>query len=485
MFFLLLLPVAAQACLDCTLFDGTCTPGIFGMACAECSWTGWRNNLGLCITNVEPVVSPCPMVNQTAFCSSSSDAQCIPSEHGTLCQDCYYRGYLRLDDFQLVCHCYDSSASSANRCFPMIVPYSETKVLISTESRITCSPFQDKTLGCFNNSRECCSPILGPPPGQLVESGLLEWQECNTFGSHDPNEPVQVSTFRTCSGHGDWNTDSYACTCHEAWNALDIGSSPFEPSVRVYSCRTCFGFWGPPPPLTQTSEEVPVLFCSVPWTPNEEGVSVECSGHGEYLDGKCVCHQNPTQGFWEPRAMTSTFTRVSGEGVEEAEPVTVLTCTACSSGASGPRCLKQGMKVQVANSLPPAPAACKGCYTFKKALMTDVVLIEPLTVPPSPTCCSALQVTVEPSFHTITVGAGTCLESDDSKHHLGSVWCASLNCSIYMWSNEDRNVLFSFSKNRIFTQIVSAKHGLGRACPKTASPQVPPTLFPTQYPTIQ
>jgi hypothetical protein len=123
------------------------------------------------------------------------------------------------------------------------------------------------------------------------------WQECNTYGSFDPDEPLKLSYFRTCSGHGIWDPEKYHCNCDSRWNAFEIGKSPFD-NTTVYSCKKCFGFWGPAPPVTTPLAEVTALHCNLLFTPDEKGDLKECGGHGVFENGACNCHQSQSQGFW-------------------------------------------------------------------------------------------------------------------------------------------------------------------------------------------
>lgn len=83
----------------------------------------------------------------------------------------------------------------------------------------------------------------------------------------------------------------------------------------MYSCRTCFGFHGPLPPLDAPQPEgETIYYCSIPHTPDENGVLAPCGGHGDWQGTECVCHFNNIQGYWARIELTQTFTRVLGGG---------------------------------------------------------------------------------------------------------------------------------------------------------------------------
>ena len=467
--------------------------------CAECAWTGWLSPVGCIQNTAHPIAISCPQGQCEDF-----SGECAPSVFGTRCRQCLYRGYLSLhpETNWPICTCYDSSWNSQSYCRPSLLVHTTTLNMSTTFDSVKCIAFQSMLLGCFHfpqstarygetgylRSATCCDSIFGPPPGQLAGEGSQPWQECNTLGTFDPDEAVRVSFFRTCSGHGEWNRDAYECECDAKWSAVAIGYNQLN-GMTAFSCRTCYGFWGPKPLFDHALDEVITPHCTAHYFPDETGTLSECGGHGTFQETKCICFQNPEDGFWDARMFSSSFIRVLGNGTSLLpQTESEWTCSVCSTGYSGSKCT---LGPVLLNTVPPskAPVApmCAGCFSYgPTALLSTEPMLSPNISFSSPLCCSATGIFRAPGSRAVTVTSGTCLQSDDGKRHLASQWCSLLNgCIAYTWTNNRFNVDFWFAANASFSLVLSSKSGSGLACPVSASPTKSPTMFPTAFPVAQ
>jgi hypothetical protein len=175
-----------------------------------------------------------------------------------------------------------------------------------------CTWWNDSSLGYYLDAFNCLLPTLGPVPNE----NLLP-NECNTYGGPDPLFPDLG--FATCSGHGTWNASSYSCVCNTGWQLAPLGIGLDNQTVD--SCTQCAPFYGPPIPLgpgsAYGSGSVPSSACSFIWAPDPiDGIPKQCSGHGTFINGACVCNFGSKFGYW------ILITLVDG----------VQTCAACASG---------------------------------------------------------------------------------------------------------------------------------------------------------
>ncbi|MHA1679490.1 MAG: hypothetical protein ACTSUE_00685 [Promethearchaeota archaeon] len=220
--------------------------------------------------------------------------------------------------------------------------------------RAICNPHQNKDLGWFKITGDlethvygtedppipnaCMLDVLGPKPGQALETLRSPLETCNTYCGPDPNQvfgPEKDSSCVTCAKHGDWNRTAYHCECHDRWTLRDSGEVGVY-GEAVYLCDKCQGFWGPNVPGDEeryTENDNP--YCRKIWTPDPEtGIERECSGHGEYVfSEQCSCFGNSTHGWWELDEITHTFTELewddSNNIVEREINRTVSTCYKC------------------------------------------------------------------------------------------------------------------------------------------------------------
>jgi len=355
----------------CLNYNNICTNIISGVTkCKECDFTGWLNTTTLECNFI--------LYNNNIQGNNCTDILGIQriSQEGVLCGECYYHGYVNTNNSQ--CICYDSSLNPNRYCQPLLPHqlFSKDILLIKEESTlITCKSFQSQQLGCFerldNDSnggygnsnpftpKKCCSPIYGPPPGQLIEDGKNGiWEECNIYVTNDPDDSIDISYPVKCSGHGDWSTTLYQCICYDNWNAIYIGNSYYPPYEPVYSCRDCYAFWGPLPPLLSSPplEDVEQLHCSVPYFPDPLsplGESAECSNHGTFIQGQCQCDRSMETGYWDLLDFTGSYQKVLGNGTTLVLQETIATCAKCLRGYKGNDCTEIDTSITLTPSLPP------------------------------------------------------------------------------------------------------------------------------------
>ncbi len=488
----------------CTLFNGTQVIGNENLICAECDWSGWINASNHCVTSL----SVTPRLNQSILSITSPSLHCfeddhkfVPSVFGIRCKECSYIGYLINSTS---CHCYDTTRDGTRQCrlMPELTEQNNKtfteliSIHVQTDS-VACEPFQNKH-GYFKNAtmsqikpygeeypftpKECCSSVYGPPPGQLVETDpSKEFQECNTFGSFDPDEIAIHSAFRTCSGHGKWNPNLYECECYNKWNAMNIGVECNNASNPVYSCKTCFGFWGPEPPLHDPLLEVEMLHCSVPFTPDPEtGELRECSGHGSWRDNMCVCDYNDQDGYWSLAQARGLFQRVFGNGTIVHEWHEIDVCSVNVQGKDATTLTPSNSNQQTHQ---PTTHSCDGCGFYGNMALNAAtyIVIDTPVVPNVTHCCTVSNI----SFvgDKIEILSGTCLQSTATLSYLGSKWCEVIqDCYVYSWSMINQVITFKFTNEEDFTLLVSASSGSGLPCPPTPQPTYEPTAYPTPYP---
>lgn len=351
MFFLfLLISLKTSFAITCLNSNGvyiTPTPTDF---CVECQLEGIIDVNGNCIYTTDRTTVPAIITtnctkadDNTPYCWSSKLQRCIPSRFGAICSECHDSGQLQLtsDYSRYVCVCYLHSLDARLGCTvnPLSPKLYDTTMIQTRSTKVSCTSFHDQTYGCYaavdstlhqygtNNPpvpNQCCSDILGPPPGELTETlfqNVLNYEECNTYGSIDPNAVgTNFTSFRTCSGHGTWDPVNRNCTCWDGWTLGLIGQ--YEGN-DVYSCVACLPLWGPD---SYDATQLPP-YCSKIWTPDPiTGIDRECSGRGYFRNGNCACYGNSTIGYW-------AITNLTFNGV------TVQTCASCEPGYTFPSCL--------------------------------------------------------------------------------------------------------------------------------------------------
>ncbi len=272
----------------------------------------------------------------------SQDNRDVTSKFGALCIECNSIGYLVQDAYGLLhCVCYAPDLNPLLACSNNI---SEVKTLQIVEESWPCEPF---TTPCFKLDKApvkygepspplpslCCDDWMGPPPAGIIVNGA-----CSMRG-----ETVN-GRFLICSEHGDWN-DQY-CECHHGWQA----------TAAHLTCDSCMDGWGPPG------------LCSVMVAPEPStGVVSECSGHGAFLDGECVCYRNSTGGYWSLVDFTIPTKTLLGNGTTVNGTITFGTCADCMSGFFGTDCLECALPTSTGILLWPlteVPLATTPCETM-------------------------------------------------------------------------------------------------------------------------
>ncbi len=293
---------------------------------------------------------------------------------GDLCAECSYQGYLAGDE----CVCILPDFDPSNACLP-VVPSAYENVTDYNTSVSECSCYLSWEDGYFTLSTppkkvidgeeqfvygelefppicdDCYNEYYGPNPREMTASRLVLGgvKPCTQYGGPDPNvaptpSPVnsrllgdggrdlrladgEYRAWRACNNHGYWNTTWRGCQCDTGWGLEYIGQGY---NGEVFSCNRCVGPWGPPtPPYQDAIENIPFgVFCSVPWTPDpDDGVLKECSGHGVYQAGECVCEGNWALGVYNLTQATILLEGEEGYG-EEDVLYQVQTCITCKDG---------------------------------------------------------------------------------------------------------------------------------------------------------
>ncbi len=354
-FNLLLLPLVllyeTWAVVECLTRSGYQTSSS-SERCVECELIGYLDpDTSLCVYVEEQIpvtssVSTLGYVNSTCedgYCLAGGN--CTRSQFGIQCEECSNSGYLTpTEDLSgRICVCYSTNLDPKLYCAPTVYfnDTSNSKLVNFTRNydKYSCVAHQSEALGCFAQPDDsahrygdpnppvptaCCSDFLGPPPGELTElidPANFPFQECNTYGSPDPNE-VNTTIFRTCSNHGLFNFTSRTCQCQTGWKLGVV-------SVDVNSCVQCDGHFGPSPMSLVDSPP----YCIAPYTPDPiTGVDSICGGRGDYVFGTCVCYSSSLRGYWKLAPVGGKF-----DATTNAE-VFVQSCADCSNGTF-PTCL--------------------------------------------------------------------------------------------------------------------------------------------------
>jgi hypothetical protein len=402
---------------------------------------------------------------QNGYCIEHNE--CVKSTFGILCSECSYRGYL----INNTCQCYDGSTQFG--CYRPIKPeFNLVNVVIPEKSIVTCIPFNDTDHGCYLINEgslvpnKCCSDFIGPPIGELYND---DFEECNTYGYLDPNEPSLVSKFKTCSGHGVWDKIGYGCICNNEWTLVEVGES-------IYSCNACSGFWGPHPPLELPEDEIDTLYCSELHTPNENGELLPCSGHGEIVNKNCVCYQDNVNGYWQGTTITKSFPVYNYNNKTTTNQLfSVNVCDTCMFGAFGLNCLERDESIPLSNQFatsanPPQTSLCPSCihYSNRGLVQIDIIrlnnTIESMFMKAlnntSPICCSIANSTVFESL--VRVYKTTC-----PIYYLGGYFCSHIDNCVFFTSKYNIDlgyvdIQFTNSTNVVF--ISSPLYNAGKQC---------------------
>jgi hypothetical protein len=322
----------------CTLFSGLQTD-LQGaqVLCEECGFSGYLNDGGECVC-LTPAMDP--------------GAQCLALgiRNETLLKVWQY--------YEAPCECHTSFQDG----FFRLTEPERTKIINgSIEYQWGDGPPPTCSL-CFN-------PYYGPAPALQTYSSRQNDIPiaCGMFGGQDPvlllETPAPTPSGDTgvvrrldeqfqwslCAGHGKWNPEFHGCECEEGWGLEEVSGAGFNGSFLAI-CQICQGPWGPLVPSQQNSlQNNSILleepYCGVIWTPDPlDGVLKECSGHGSYFDGGCVCDFSNDLGFWILQQFQQNQSTLLLVGVEQYQRVnityTVETCQQCYVTGDTPPCLQ-------------------------------------------------------------------------------------------------------------------------------------------------
>lgn len=321
---------------------------------------------------------------------------------GIVCEECNYNGYL---DENGICVCLSWQMDPSQECQLVGVPTVELNLTFNY-FKASCDCYHNFTHGFWTSAlppelklvngswiyiygytpppvcNQCFNRFYGPPPEQRTYSlkGGLE-PACNQLGGVDPQllrtsaptsspngnqrrliersrelvEPAQGQEWVVCAGHGGWNSNLHGCDCDTAWELQDSGRG-YNSSI-VYLCNTCNILWGPPPPFQQNTVpyfNLSLAYCSQPFTPDVlDGFLKPCGGHGDFINGECVCYTSPELGYWRLATYSQEEWVWRLTGVEEysylLEEFTAETCSECAYSGST---IEEGCVLSQAPTLP-------------------------------------------------------------------------------------------------------------------------------------
>lgn len=281
--------------------------------------------------------------NETCTSGAEAACMCVPSRLGVPCVECGKQGYIENG----ICVCNLNNQDPTVQC---VVPFASNSTInttrIATVANVTC--FFNEKLGWlktegdqsdFMYGREtdppvcdaCWNDAIGPVPGVLVDDPVLgPLQTCTTFGGPDPNA-VNDTSFRTCSGHGDFDFAKTRCNCTEPFLLFVTEfDNPQVSGAKIPTCSDCSPLWGPregPSRCTYVAVPDPLT-----------GQNAVCGGHGTFANGQCNCYTNSTFGFWNLSTITLNATvpvyrfPLTAETELVERQFSELACTECQPG---------------------------------------------------------------------------------------------------------------------------------------------------------
>jgi len=136
-----------------------------GVTCVECNLNGYLS-AGACVcyqtgldatcylqpSSPEAVTTGCAL----GFCEDQDDV-CVQSEYGVGCASCGGLGYIVYDGSSMACSCYDAG-SDPNALCALIVDTHTTLSFNQTKADLSCTWFQNRSLGYFASNEECGLP---------------------------------------------------------------------------------------------------------------------------------------------------------------------------------------------------------------------------------------------------------------------------------------------------------------------------------------
>lgn len=481
---------------------GQCWTGIDGCAlsqpgtiCIECvdaeKGYGWLNGTKceyetFVFKSLDRIVP----VSECGLRKCRQGSRCVDSKFGARCEECSRRGYVERDPLTLAatCVCYDSKYDGNAACQTLYEDAYEIKLVRDAYESVTCESWQNRWMGFYKPVPaskygapnppipDSCVFPYGPPPFAIAEE-YPPYTACATLGGPDPNEAYGIRrdfSFQTCSGHGTWDALEHKCTCDANWDRALTGAFDYYDGA-VSTCETCVEGWGPIPPRHDPLNVAKLPpYCVVPYVEDFDGIRKECSGHGEYAFGSCVCYASEIKGYWN-------HTMIDG----------IQTCAVCADGYGPPRDCRFGKGQEQITTRPttkqptsgpiPRESSCEPCfYRFQ-----DVgEIIGGVTVFPSinqSSCVDSCELKRENEFVLVS-----CANSTFGLASLGYEMCDNApGCDAFAFSaisNDTFAFRFVSAPFQIFYETQSWVWSL--ACVTTSKPTSNPTAYPTAYPTL-
>jgi hypothetical protein len=469
-------------------------PGVRCAACEGASGSGWVNG-SACVYErftVGELARSEPGWDACGLGQCLERGRCVVSRRGSRCDSCSGRGFVVFDaeTYEPTCECYSPKYDPRAGCRSLYDEAYEDEIVTDARERIECVAHRDSRLGFYQDARsaykygdpkpgvpETCVYPLGPPPGQLTETGNPPYQTCNTVGGPDPDVPEDLS-FKTCSYHGEWNATSRACRCYAGWKLVDVGAVDPGTGLQAQTCGECAGEFGPLTPDRQVGLSViPGPYCAYPYLEDEFGVRRECSGHGAYENGECACFASSATGWWAS---------VEVRGVQ--------TCARCAAGYGGSDCktllwtaspaLGTGAPTIAPTSAPTRNSSCVPCMERVLGALS-LVSLQVGEAPANFTsgCCTH----DAPVYFERGIwfgGNGTCLSTSDARYALGFELCDLVQgCEAFSWYPRDLGFAYEIYNATDFGAAPNEYGGSALACARTGRPTRRPTFAPTPYPT--
>ncbi len=344
---------ADEECSLCTLPNGECTfLNEKGVLCKECLYRGYVNPVDFqCVCNSR-FDNPALSCNGTFAVKSNVTKNVYVSDFYCSCDRDWDSGFWKESTTPLTSRIYVNESDIKE--FKYGLPYPAI-----------CN--------------ECYNKYYGPPPNTVTPSSLVDFriQACNRLGGQDPLALISRKVVETdpdvgigeeyddflfypkqdgkrqlqtglrasddiafvwfeCSNHGTWNAEGRYCVCNTGWGLGALPELGHDDNI-LYSCIQCVGPYGPPIPSERYAVYSGSNVCSVPWTPDPvDGAFKECSGHGVFQQGVCMCYQNSTHGWWTLGTYSMYDKDIEGVGIDTYITVnkyfSVLTCINCLTG---------------------------------------------------------------------------------------------------------------------------------------------------------
>ena len=415
----------------------------------------------------------------------------MSSGFGTRCDACGNRGYVTVSsyDYEPICECYDSRYDPGAGCESLYDAVVTDVSVTDTFENVRCVAWQNPLMGFYEpvsndayggpnpQIPSTCVVPYGPPPGSLIETDP-PYLTCGTLGGPDPEALYGVfkdSSFKTCSDHGTWNSTGSRCDCDSTWDVVAVGAVDWYGNP-AYTCGTCMGSWGPLPPDQDPGPPWDPPYCYAPFIENERGVRLECSGHGQFEYGTCICYQSPDSGFWDLVDVLGTKTCLTcAEGY--GPPGSCVSATNATYAPTDAFPTTEPTFAPTRNSsCTPCPRRGMGSFSIVPYGVNDVIWWNGTT----DSACG-----YGAFWGVLNSGYSLRFENVTSSEDLGYELCdRKTDCVAFSWTDRGNGTTdYTYFNGTDFGVAVVETGGSSMACVRTDVPTRAPTPYPTHYPT--